>query len=596
MKALILAAGYGQRMRPLSDSVHKTMLSVGGQTIIDRILYGLRLHGVSDVWIVTGYRAEELREHVTGHHQDLAFHFVHNERFDKTNNIYSMALAFEQMTFDDDLILIESDLIYEPAVLDRLLKSSRENVALVDRYRPGMDGTVVTLNSAKVVTQVIPPSLQSDNFDYTDKYKTLNIYRFSKEFCATTLRRLLTYYARVIDDNCYYELILGMLIYMQQAQIHAEILTGEQWHEIDDPNDLRLAEFSFVPSQRYAFLEENWGGTWGTDVLDFAFIRNMHFPTPAMVSELRLHLPNLLHTYGSRQSVVNTKLAWALNWRAEHTYALAGASQCYPWLRRLFAGRSALIPTPTFGEYNRIFPDAARYADRPGVHWSEIEEKAQEADVVVFVNPNNPTGTTIATSDIDEFCQRNPDKTVIVDESFLDFSDQISITSFVGGGRLTNVVVLKSLSKSLGVPGMRIGALYTENAEVASWIQCETPIWNINSVGENYLEIMLKNRTELALSYERTKAERADLVAMLGRLPTVAEVYPSGANFLLTRFKNSGEEAGRLAGRLAEKWKIHVKNVSSKFETGDGYWRIAVRTPEDHNTLYSTISDLAPGR
>lgn len=596
MKALILAAGYGQRMRPLSDSVHKTMLDVGGQTIIDRILYGLRLHGVSDVWIVTGYRAEELCEHVSVHHQDLKFHFVHNERFDKTNNIYSMALAFEQMTFEDDLILIESDLIYEPAVLDRLLKSGRENVALVDHYRPGMDGTVVTLNSAHVVTQVIPPSLQSDNFDYRDKYKTLNIYRFSKEFCATTLRRLLTYYARVIDDNCYYELILGMLIYMQQAEIHAEILAGEQWNEIDDPNDLRLAEFTFRPSLRYAFLEESWGGTWGTGVLDFAFIRNMHFPTPAMISELRLHLPDLLHTYGSTQSIVNTKLAWALNWEAEHTHALAGASQCYPWLRRLFAGKRALIPAPTFGEYSRVFPHAQCYGDAPGVQWSEIEAKARESDVVVFVNPNNPTGTTLETSGVEDFCRRNTDKIVIVDESFLDFSDQISITNFAGRGQLENVIVLRSLSKSLGVPGMRIGALYTANAEVAAWVRDETPIWNINSVGENYMEIMLKNRPQLAASYVRTKEERADLSAILGRLPIVSEVYPSGANFLLVRLKYSAADAERLAARLAERRKLHVKNVSSKFEGGDGYWRIAVRTPEDHGTLYSAIVELAPGK
>ena len=151
MKALILAAGYGQRMRPLTDSQHKTLLSIGGRTIIDRILHGLRLHGISDVCIVTGYRADELRSHVVEHHRDIEFTFVHNERFDKTNNIFSMALAFEQMTFDDDLLLIESDLIYDPAVLDRLLKSHWENVALVDRYQPGMDGTVVALTPEKVV-------------------------------------------------------------------------------------------------------------------------------------------------------------------------------------------------------------------------------------------------------------------------------------------------------------------------------------------------------------------------------------------------------------------------------------------------------------
>src|SRR5690242_1995675 len=109
-------------MRPLTNERHKTLLEIGGRTIIDRILHGLRLHEITEVVIVTGYRADELVSHVREHHRDLAFTFVHNERYERTNNIYSMALAFEQVTFDSDVLLIESDLIYEPAVLDRIMK------------------------------------------------------------------------------------------------------------------------------------------------------------------------------------------------------------------------------------------------------------------------------------------------------------------------------------------------------------------------------------------------------------------------------------------------------------------------------------------
>jgi histidinol-phosphate/aromatic aminotransferase/cobyric acid decarboxylase-like protein/choline kinase len=596
MKALILAAGYGQRMRPLTDHRHKTLLSVGGRTIIDRILHGLRLHGVTDVTIVTGYRADELVGHLRENHPDVDFTFVHNERYDKTNNIFSMALAFEQMTFDADLLLIESDLIYEPAVLDRILKSSHENVALVDRYQPGMDGTVVALTEDGVVSQVIPPSQQSASFDFSDKYKTLNIYRFARDFCATTLHRLLTTYARLIDDNCYYELVLGMLVYMQQAEIRAEVVDSELWSEVDDPTDLRLAEFRFDPSARYGILESAWGGAWDLGVLDFAFIRNMHFPTPAMLSELRFHLPELLQNYGSAQAVLDTKLSWALQWPAGAGHLLSGASQCYPWLRSWFADATVLLPDPTFGEYTRIFPRAERYTDGPGVDWDDLEAKAAAADVVVIVNPNNPTGTTLDSHRIAELARAHPDTTVVVDESFVEFSGQQPMTEIVPREQITNVLVVKSLSKSLGVPGLRLGALMTLDPDLGARIAAETPIWNSNSVAENFLDLMLKHRPALAQSFRRTVADRDDLVTMLGRLPIVEQVHPSGANFVLARLDLPAAAAGEMCARLVEKRLIHVKDVSAKFGDGAGWWRVAVRTPADHDRLRDAVLALAPRR
>ena len=117
MKAIILAAGYGNRMRPLTDTTHKTLLRIGGQTLIGRILEGLRAHAVTDIVVVTGHLAEQLEEALTTTYPDLTFTFVRNLRYRETNNIYSLALAFEALDFDEDILLIESDLVYEPAVL-----------------------------------------------------------------------------------------------------------------------------------------------------------------------------------------------------------------------------------------------------------------------------------------------------------------------------------------------------------------------------------------------------------------------------------------------------------------------------------------------
>jgi histidinol-phosphate/aromatic aminotransferase/cobyric acid decarboxylase-like protein len=315
----------------------------------------------------------------------------------------------------------------------------------------------------------------------------------------------------------------------------------------------------------------------------------MHFPPPAMMSELRHNLPDLLHNYGSRQEILDQKLAWALQWPVELVHAVAGASQCYPWLRTWFAGRRVLIPEPTFGEYSRIFPGAASYTDRPGLDWDEIERKAGDADVVVFVNPNNPTGTTLHTRDIADFATRNPATTVIVDESFLDFSDEPSIVPLLGDGVLTNVLVIKSLSKCLGVPGLRTGVLLTSDPELGARIREETPIWNLSSVAENFLEVMLKHRPALEQSYERTAADREHLGELLAASPVVDTVYPSGADFLLVRLTVDAAGADRLARVMAEQHDVLVKDASAKMADGSGYWRLAVRRPEDHLVLMAAV-------
>ena len=191
MKAIILAAGLGRRMRPLSDSTHKTLLPIAGTTILDRLLASLRDCGVSDICMVTGYRSEELTHFVRDRFPDLNVEFVHNARYETTNNVFSMALALESITVDDDILLIESDLIVDPRVMQQIVETRYENAALVDHYHPGLDGTVVSIASNGAITQVYPSHLQDETFDFSDKYKTLNIYKFDKEFARSTFAQLL---------------------------------------------------------------------------------------------------------------------------------------------------------------------------------------------------------------------------------------------------------------------------------------------------------------------------------------------------------------------------------------------------------------------
>jgi len=580
MKAIILAAGYGNRMRPLTDTAHKTLLTVAGKTIIGRIIDGLCDNNITDIVVVTGYRQEELVDYLSQNYAHCSIRYVHNERYRETNNIYSMALAFEQTTIDSDIILIESDLIYEPSVIKRLLNSPHPNVALVDKYASGMDGTVVKVENG-IITSVIPPHLQDNKFDFSDKYKTLNIYKFSQEFCNSVFKKLLTYYAKVINDNCYYELILGILIYMQQETMYAEILKGEQWAEVDDPNDLRIAEFTFNTEKRAEILEHGFGGYWNYDITDFCFIRNMYFPPAALISEIRNNLPDLLHNYGSRQEVLNQKLAWFLLCNPENVHVLNGASQVYPMLHSRLNGKKALLPNPTFGEYTRLFPDAATYSDCVGISTKEIEAKAKDCDVIVFVNPNNPTGSLLDSQWIYDFAAKNAGKTIIIDESFIEFSQCRTMLELLEAKPLDNCIIIKSLSKSLGIPGTRLGYVYSCNAEFNAYIKASIPIWNLNSIAEYTLEIILKHRKSLAQSFVDTARDRTEFAAMLSEISCVDAVYPSGANFLLVAL-NKPVCAATLTNILLSRYNIYVKDISHKFGDGRSYIRLAVRLPEEN--------------
>lgn len=594
MKAIILAAGYGNRMRPLTDTQHKTLLRIGDRTVIERIIDGLLVNGVKTIIVALGYRAGELSEFLIQRYgQACELVFVLNPRYRETNNIYSLALVFDQCEIDDDIILIESDLIYEPSVIDRLIHSPYDNVALVDRYRSGMDGTVVTMEG-DVVTNVIPPHIQGQNFDFSDKFKTLNIYKFSAEFCRQDFKKILTFYSKAIDDKCYYELILGFLIYMQRESIFGVCVEDLKWAEIDDPNDLRIAEFQFDDARKTDILEKAWGGYWSYPVLDFAFIRNMHFPPPSVFSEVRSNLVNLLGNYGSSQAILNEKLAYLILQPPDSVIALNGASQVFPMLESFFEGKRILIPAPSFGEYRRIFPDAAIYVDDGLRLDSNLADALQQTDpeVVVLVNPNNPTGSVIPTEMVCRHILTNPGRFFIVDESFIEFSGEPSVAEMVSPG-VRNFLVVKSLSKVLGVPGARLGYAFTNHTELRAFIAAALPIWNMNSVAEFLLEILLKHRNAFSASLKMTIEDRSAFASALRELPSVARVFYSGANFLLIRLKCNADALKKWAGQILVKNQIYAKDISAKFDDGHAYMRVAVRLPAENQRLITVLRQLS---
>ena len=490
---------------------------------------------------------------------------------------------------DEDILLIESDLIYTSDVIEQAINSKYDNVALVSPYTTGLDGTVVQISGNKI-TSIFPPHLQDEKFNLFDKYKTLNIYKFSKEFCINEFKKLLVYYAKAIDDNCYYELILGILIYMQRQDIFCEIIGNDKWVEVDDPNDFVGAEFSFNKENRLSILEESFGGYWNFDVLDFCFIRNMYFPTESMIAEIRNNLPLLITNYGSKQSLLNKKLSYVLQCKPDCLLALNGAAQIYPILETILHEKTVLIPNPTFGEYQRIFPGAITYGDKIGVNQAEVEDKLKNVDVVVFVNPNNPSGSILSIEWLMTLIDKYPNKFFIIDESFIEFSDEKSAIDFLETVPRNNVLIIRSMSKSYGLPGIRLGFAYTCDHNLLKQMTKQIPIWNLNAVAEFFLEIILKNKRALQNSFIQTKKDREAFVKSLQTLKIFDTVFHSGANFLLIRTIEKNTAIKGLVQYLLVNDSIYIKEVSDKFEDKDAYFfRIAVRLPKENDKLIEAI-------
>uniref|UniRef100_UPI002597D912 phosphocholine cytidylyltransferase family protein n=1 Tax=uncultured Varibaculum sp. TaxID=413896 RepID=UPI002597D912 len=209
MQALILAAGMGSRLKDLTANNTKCMVKVNGVTMIERMLHQLDAKALSKIVIVTGYEGQKLIDYISTLDISTPIEFVDNPIYDQTNNIYSLWLAKDKL-LEEDTLLLESDLIFEDRVLDDLLEDPRKTLALVDKYESWMDGTVVKLDEDDNISAFVPGKkfVYRDIYSY---YKTVNIYKFSKEFSTTHYVPFLDAYTQALGCNEYYEQVLRVI-------------------------------------------------------------------------------------------------------------------------------------------------------------------------------------------------------------------------------------------------------------------------------------------------------------------------------------------------------------------------------------------------
>ncbi len=597
MQAIILAAGMGRRLKELTQNNTKCMVKVNGVTLIERMLRQIESRHLSRIVIVVGYEGQKLIDYIDTLGINMPIVYINNPVYNKTNNIYSLALAKDWLCKEDTL-LFESDLIFEDSVLDELLNDERDTLALVDKYESWMDGTCVKLSDDDSIEEFVPG--KRFRFDEKDEYyKTVNIYKFSKEFSTTHYVPFLDAYEKALGENEYYEQVLRVITMLDDPGIRAKRLNGQKWYEIDDIQDLDIAESIFTPveDEKVRLIQSRYGGYWRyPKLLDFCYLVNPYYPPKKMKEELRANFDILLTEYPSGMKVNSLLAAKNFDVHQENILVGNGAAELIKSLMSRLNGTTGFI-RPTFDEYPN------RYDRENSVDFvPENQDYSYTADDVmnyfddiniqnlIVVNPDNPSGNYIPKADLLRMISWAENKKInlVIDESFADFSDEENNTliaqDILDGS--PHLYVMKSISKSYGVPGLRLGVLASGDTETIQFMKKDVAIWNINSFAEFYMQIEEKYRKDYVSGLKKLRKERARFAEELKQIKGI-RVIPSQANYIMVELDQSISPK-ELLKTLLIKYEILIKELTTK-TNGRNYLRLAIRNKEDNDTLLAAL-------
>ena len=600
MQAVILAAGMGKRLKELTSNATKCMVEVNGETMIEKSLRNLDHLGILNrIVFVVGYEGQKLMDYVNSLGIHTPVEFINNEVYFKTNNIYSLYLAKDKL-LEDDTLLLESDLIYEESVIRKLVENPYPSLVLVDKFESWMDGTCVTLDDENNITSF----LGKKEFDFANKesyYKTVNLYKFSKEFSTVHYVPFLEAYCQALGHNEYYEQVLKVITFLDNPEIKACRLEGEKWYEIDDVQDLDIAETLFSSkSEKLEKISKRFGGYWRyPKLLDFCYLVNPFFPNQKLIDEMKSNFEILLREYPSGMDINSLVAAKDFGLHKDQIIVGNGAAELIKSLMENFTGKLGLA-FPTFQEYpNRKNKDdiVPFIVDHPNFSYTADDLMQFYADkdisVLAVINPDNPSGNYICKADVLRLSKWAEDKGIklIIDESFVDFADAETEPSLLTQEIIStnpNLIVVKSISKSFGVPGLRLGILASNDLELIAHMKKDVAIWNINSFAEFYLQIYEKYAKNYAAAMKHFHEVRKNYIQALSSVSGL-RVIPSQANYVLCEVV-SGMTSRALAENLLEHEEILIKDLSTKTGfNGRNYIRLAVRDEKDNDKLVNAL-------
>ena len=601
MQAIILAAGMGKRLKELTSEATKCMVKVNGVAMIDRMMGHLDKLGLSRIVVVVGYEGQKLMDYIDALGVSTPIVYVDNNVYNKTNNIYSLYLAKDYLV-QEDTILLESDLVFEEAVLHRLINHPYPSLVLVDKFESWMDGTVVTLDEQDNIKSFV--AKREFDFNRIDEYyKTVNIYKFSKEFSELYYVPFLEIYCKALGTNEYYEQVLKVITFLEDPHIKAVKLDGEKWYEIDDVQDLDIAETIFLEGEeKLARFQKRYGGYWRyPKMLDFCYLVNPYFPNQKLIAEMQANFQTLLTQYPSGMQVNSLVAAKNFGLKEAQVIVGNGAAELIKSLMETITGKVGVLH-PSFEEYanrkNRedlvsCVPTNLNFTYTADELMSFFDNK--DIQTLLIVNPDNPSGNYIKKADVLRICAWAKDKQIrlIIDESFVDFVDVEEDKSLLEQQLLNenpHLFVVKSISKSYGVPGLRLGIIASGDKETIAKMKKDVAIWNINSFAEFYMQIYEKYQSVYKTALQAFYESRKRFIQKLSDI-SFLRVIPSQANYVLCEVQ-APMTSKALTVKLLEK-NILIKDLADKNGfNGKQYVRIAVRDDKDNQTLIEALKTL----
>lgn len=356
--------------------------------------------------------------------------------------------------------------------------------------------------------------------------------------------------------------------------------------------------------KRVEELHSCFGGFWRwPDVLDYYYLVNPYFPPKRLAKEFKNAFFDLLTQYPSGMRV-NAKLA-ARNFHVDPARIVVGngASELIKSLMERIESRIGFV-YPSFEEYpNRVsisqrvpyYIDSDNFTYTVDDLMEYFGRKGNQVQALALVNPDNPSGNLINRKDMMRLIEWTKSRSIrlIVDESFVDFADHpyTLIKNRVLSDN-PHLVVIKSISKSYGVPGLRLGVLASGDEELIAWMKKDVAIWNVNSFAEYYMQLAPKYTDDFKKSYEMFRKERNRFFEELKSFKFL-RMIPTQANYFLAEVLPPFS-AESLACCLFEAGKVLAKKCDGKkgFE-GKNYLRITIRNTVDNNRFINALRTLA---
>lgn len=550
--AIILAAGQGKRLRPFTENATKCMLKIAGTTLLQRSLGFLKKAGVTDVVLGLGYKSDNVHYSAQG----MKVRHVLNQKWHCTNNIETLQLCLDDIRQADyfgcaRFFIIEGDIYLGENTLPKLLQEPTSSCAVLpDSY--GRKGTSVELD----VTGSVRIMRDNAEWNSLSQLKVGNVYLINREDLGKMVEEM-PFYGR----DSYYEAVIGKLV----NRIPLKGVLDGGCREIDNSYD----KFSLEEELGYDYstVRSNWGGLWRTNLKDFFFLSNPFYPTPFILNRLKEDFELLVKSYPSGRRRINQMIKASVGVGDEFPlFAVNGASEAIRLLENYYRDKVSfdLLFTPTFGEYSR-FPMG----------------QAGKRPAVAIVTPNNPTAEKADIATIESALGKN--EVVVLDISLNTDPDRIYLDLV---SQHKNLIVVKSLGKVMGIPGLRLGYVAVRDETIPNF-EASIPIWNVNAFAERFLELHLESLSDFEKSLTRCAQVASELADALQKI--FPSYHIAGSDLFLYFIADSRIHEGLY------RRGIFLADLSHKFgrKNSQYHYRMGIRTPDDNRAFLEATQSIA---